>query len=71
MVCVTPYLIKSKGEQIDKLIRRFRIQVLGRIKGATMAWIFPEAFRTFTGGDKYFYPGAVVILKPLRSGLVK
>jgi hypothetical protein len=71
MVCVTPCLIKSKGEQIDELITRFLIQPPSRIKGATMAWIFPEAFRTFSGGDKYFYPGAVVILKPLRSCLVK
>jgi hypothetical protein len=66
VVLIGPHSRRDSGADIDFAIGEF-VQSLAQMKGCASAWFFPPSTRSFAvTDDKRLYPGAAVVVKPLR-----
>ena len=72
MVFMVPYS-KSKPTDTDKRIREWInwVKVRSEQQKITAAWTFPSVAREIRGkepdGTRYYYPGVILLLKPLKE----
>jgi hypothetical protein len=65
LVFATPRIHISGTAEIDTHIKRF-VEGINGLSNTASAWAFPSDRREMSA-DKYLYPGAVVLIRPLKA----
>jgi hypothetical protein len=64
LVFASPRLPLSDKAILNELVQGLK-EELPNLKGTTLAWTFPARCRNLKGKDGYYYPGTILLMKPI------